>query len=78
MTNNALFGFIVGMYIARVPNRKSRPAILLRESYREGGKVCTRTIANLTNWAPERIVAMERLVKGEFDDWSGEMTSGEI
>ena len=66
------------MYIARVPNRKSRPAILLRESYREGGKVCTRTIANLTNWPPERIVAMERLVKGEFDDWSGEMTSGEI
>jgi len=78
LTNNALFGFIVGMYIARIPNRKSRPAILLRESYREGGKVCTRTIANLTNWAPERIVAMERLVKGEFDDWSGEMTSGEI
>jgi hypothetical protein len=78
LTNNALCGFIVGMYIARVPNRKSRPAILLRESYREGGKVCTRTIANLTNWAPERIVAMERLVKGEFDDWSGEMTSGEI
>ena len=66
------------MYIARIPNRKSRPAILLRESYREDGKVCTRTIANLTNWAPERIVAMERLVKGEFDDWSGEMTSGEI
>jgi transposase len=78
LTNNALCGFIVGMYIARVPNRKSRPAILLRESYREGGKVCTRTIANLTNWPPERIVAMERLVKGEFDDWSGEMTSGEI
>ncbi len=66
------------MYIARIPNRKSRPAILLRESYREGGQVCTRPIANLTNWAPERIVAMERLVKGEFDDWSGEMTSGEI
>ena len=66
------------MYIARVPNRKSRPAILLRESYREGSKVCTRTLANLTNWAPERIAAMERLVKGEFDDWSGEMTSGEI
>ncbi|WP_287649216.1 hypothetical protein [Accumulibacter sp.] len=61
------------MYIARVLNRKSRPAILLRESYREGGKVCTRTIANLTNWPPERIAAMERLVKGEFDDWSGEM-----
>jgi ribosomal protein L11 methylase PrmA len=66
------------MYIARIPNRKSAPAILLRESYREGGKVRTRTIANLTHWAPERLAAMERLVKGEFDDGSGEMTSGEI
>jgi len=67
------------MYIARIPNRKSPPAILLRESYREGGKVRTRTIANLTNWAPERIAAMERLVKGEFDDWTGgDLTSGEI
>ena len=65
------------MYIARIPNRNSKPAILLRESYREGGKVRTRTIANLTRWAPERIAAMERLVKGEFDDWSGELTSGE-
>ena len=66
------------MYVARVPNRQSRPAILLRESYREDGKVRTRTLANLTHWAPERIVAMERLVKGEFDDGSGEITSGEI
>jgi len=68
----------VVMYIARIPNRNSRPAILLRESYREDGKVRTRTLANLTHWAPERIVAMERLVKGEFDDGSGEITSGEI
>lgn len=66
------------MYVARIPNRKSPPAILLRESYREGGKVRTRTIANLTNWAPERIAAMERLVKGEFDGGSGAITSGEI
>jgi len=66
------------MYITRVPNRKSRPAILLRESYREGGKVCTRTIANLTNWSPEQLAAMERLVKGDFGDCSEEETSGEI
>jgi hypothetical protein len=66
------------MFVARIPNRNSKPAILLRESYREGGKVRTRTIANLTRWAPERIAAMERLVKGEFDGWSGEMTSGEV
>jgi hypothetical protein len=72
------YAFEVTLYIARIPNRNSKPAILLRESYREGGKVRTRTIANLTRWAPERIAAMERLVKGEFDDWSGELTSGEI
>ena len=73
-----LIHYDVAMYIARIPNRNSPPAILLRESYREGGKVKTRTIANLTNWAPERLAAMERLVKVEFDDWTGELTSGEI
>ena len=37
------------------------------------------TIANLTKWPPERIAAMERLCKGEFDGWAGgEVTSGEI
>jgi len=67
------------MFVARIPNRNSKPAILLRESYREGGKVKTRTIANLTKWPPERIAAMERLCKGEFDGWDGgEVTSGEI
>ena len=69
----------VGMFVATIPNRNSKPTILLRESYREGGKVKTRTIANLTKWPPERIAAMERLCKGEFDGWAGgEVTSGEI
>ncbi len=36
------------MYIEAVPNRSSPPAILLRESYRENGKVKKRTIANLS------------------------------
>lgn len=36
------------MHIDIVPNRKSRPAILLRESYREDGKVKKRTLANLS------------------------------
>jgi len=66
------------MYIATVPNRKSPPAILLRESYREGGKVKTRTIANLTHWAPERIEALRKALKGEFDGMGGEEVSGEI
>ena len=42
------------MFIAVVPNRKSRPTILLRETFREDGKVRNRTLANLTDWAPDR------------------------
>ena len=38
------------MYVARVPNRGSPPAILLRESYRQDGKGKTRTLANLSHW----------------------------
>jgi transposase len=66
-------GIIACMYIATVPNRHSPPAILLRESFREGGKVRTRTLANLTSWAPERIEAMRRALKGEFDGLSGNL-----
>lgn len=53
------------MYIASVPNRNSRPAILLREGYREDGKVKNRTIANLTDWPLEQIEGLRRLLKGE-------------
>jgi transposase len=55
------------MYIAKVPNRTSPPAILLRESYREKGKVKTHTLANLTNWDPVRIEALRRALHGDFD-----------
>ena len=37
------------MYVATVPNRSSPPAILLRESYRQDGKVKTQTLANITH-----------------------------
>ena len=60
------------MYITAVPNRNSPPAILLRESFRDGDKVRTRTLANLTSWAPERIDALRRALKGEFDGLTGE------
>lgn len=66
------------MYIATIPNRKSPPAILLRESYREDGKVRTRTIANLTHWEPTRIEAMRLALKGEFDGLSGSPECGQI
>jgi hypothetical protein len=52
------------MYVAVVPNRNSPPAILLRESFRENGKVCNRTIANLSGWPPEKVEALRRVLKG--------------
>ena len=53
------------MYVTRVPNRSSPPAILLRESYRDGGKVKTRTLANLSGWPDAKIEALRRVLKGE-------------
>ncbi len=55
------------MYIAKVPNRNSPPAILIRESYREGGKPKTRTVANISKWKPARIEALRQLLKGNVD-----------
>jgi hypothetical protein len=53
------------MYIEVVPNRNSPPAILLREGWRENGKVCKRTLANLSDWSPARIEALRRVLKDE-------------
>jgi transposase/predicted transcriptional regulator len=53
------------MYIDIVPNRKSRPAILLREAWREGKKIHKRTIANLTDWPAHKIDALRRVLKDE-------------
>lgn len=53
------------MYIATIPNRKSPPAILLREGYRENGKVKSRTLANLTSLPPQAIEILRRYLAGE-------------
>ncbi len=53
------------MYIDVVPNRSSRPAILLREGWREGKRVRKRTLANLTNWPPAKIETLRRALKNE-------------
>src|SRR5256885_12579486 len=55
---------IVVMYVVRVPNRGSPPAILLRESYREAGKVKNRTLANLSSWPEAKVEALARVLKG--------------
>src|SRR6266849_3024829 len=53
------------MYVAIVPNRGSRPAILLRESYRAGTKVKNRTLANLSDWPAEQIETLRAALRGE-------------
>lgn len=52
------------MYIETVPNRDSPPAILLRESYREDGKVKKRTLLNLSPWPPALVEGLHILLKG--------------
>ena len=52
------------MYIEAVPNRNSPPAILLRESYRQGGKVRKRTLCNLSDWLPAHVEGLRGVLKG--------------
>src|SRR3954452_13869068 len=52
------------MYIESVPNRNSPPAILLRESYREGGRVRKRTVCNLSAWPAAHIEGLRGVLKG--------------
>src|SRR4051812_47713829 len=52
------------MYIEAVPNRNSPPAILLRESYREGGRVRKRTLCNLSAWPAAHIEGLRGVLKG--------------
>ena len=53
------------MYIDTVPNRNSPPAMLLREGWREGKKTRKRTLANLSDWPPEKIETFRRLLCDE-------------
>ena len=53
------------MYVAIVPNRGSRPAILLRESYRDGDRVRNRTLANLSSWPAEQIETLRAALRGD-------------
>ena len=52
------------MYIESIPNRNSPPAILLRESFREDGKVRKRTLANLSCLSAEVIEGLKVLLAG--------------
>ena len=54
------------MYVATVPNRNSPPAYLLREGYREDGKVKSRTLANLSHWPLAKIERLRRVLRDEL------------
>jgi hypothetical protein len=53
------------MHVDAVPNRGSRPAYLLRESFRQGAKVRKRTLANLSSLPDEQIFAIRAVLRGE-------------
>jgi hypothetical protein len=57
--------YYTAMYIERVPNRNSPPAVLLRESWRDNGKVQKRTVANLSGLPDELVEAFRAALKGE-------------
>ena len=52
------------MYIETVPNRGSPPAILLRESYRDGKSIRKRTLLNLSHWPAEHVEGLRGVLKG--------------
>jgi hypothetical protein len=52
------------VFIDVVPNGRSAPAVLLRESYREGKRVRKRTIANLGQLPPALIDGLRVLLQG--------------
>src|SRR5271167_3934484 len=53
------------MHIDLVPNRGSTPTPLLRESFREGGRVRKRTLANLSALSSEQIESIRAVLRGE-------------
>ena len=57
-------GSLLAMYIEAVPNRNSPPAILLRETYRQNGKFCKRTLCNLSNWPTAHVEGLRGVLKG--------------
>ncbi|MBF0245822.1 MAG: IS1634 family transposase [Planctomycetes bacterium] len=53
------------MYIEKVPNRNSPPAILLRRSRRVGKKTVKETLMNLSDWPADRLALFQRILRNE-------------
>jgi len=56
------------MYVVKVPNRDSPPAMFLREGCREDGKVKNRTLANLSHWPEHKVAALSDASRGALID----------
>src|SRR2546426_9154954 len=65
LDSSCVLWIIVAMYVESVPNRNSPPATLLRESFRDGGQVRKRTLANISDWPPAQVESLRRVLKGE-------------
>ena len=50
--------------IESVPNQAGKPAILLREAWREGKRIRKRTVANLSKFPPEIVEGFRAVLKG--------------
>ena len=50
--------------IESVPNQAGKPAILLREAWREGRRIRKRTVANLSKLPPEIVEGFRAVLKG--------------
>jgi len=66
------------VYIESVPNRKSPPTILLRESWREKSVVKKRTIANLTKWPAALVADMKNSLAGKSPKTRNEFQANTI
>jgi len=53
------------MHIDIIPNRSSRPTVLLRETYREGNKVKKRTLANLSSLPMDKVEMIRQVLRGD-------------
>lgn len=52
------------MYVDVVPNRNSPPAVLLRQTVRQGKKIRKITLANLSDWPQEQLASLKLVLKG--------------
>ena len=54
----------MSLHVDSIPNRKSRPTILIREAWREGDRIIKKTLCNITHLPPHIIDGIRAMLKG--------------